>query len=254
MTKGKSLCNKYGTFLHSEMIGLAYGSKMHSSDKKRSGFMFLLFPTPELWTRVLPHRTQILYHADISFISMKLEILPGSKVVECGTGSASFSHSISRSIGTLGHLYTFEFHKERAEKAQAEFKLHSLSNITIAHRDVCENGFGLVDEADAVFLDLPAPWKAVKHAKVSLRKDEKTKICCFSPCIEQIQKTIPELKECGFIEIELCEVLIRNHDCQELKIKSFPPNGQSKLLLSSKIVGQVKGHTSYLLFASLPPQ
>lgn len=46
--------------------------------------MYLLHPTPELWTQVLPHRTQILYVADISFIISYLDLKPGSKVIESG--------------------------------------------------------------------------------------------------------------------------------------------------------------------------
>ena len=38
----------------------------------------------ELWTLALPHRTQILYMADISLILLELDIKPGSIVVEAG--------------------------------------------------------------------------------------------------------------------------------------------------------------------------
>ncbi|RXG61073.1 hypothetical protein Avbf_18213, partial [Armadillidium vulgare] len=31
------------------------------------GYAYVLYPTPELWTLTLPHRTQILYTPDISF-------------------------------------------------------------------------------------------------------------------------------------------------------------------------------------------
>lgn len=44
----------------------------------------LLRPTPELWTLALPHRTQILYVADISYILSELAIRPGAVVVEAG--------------------------------------------------------------------------------------------------------------------------------------------------------------------------
>ena len=46
--------------------------------------MHILYPTPELWTLVLPHRTQILYSRDISMVTMMLDLRPGSVVVESG--------------------------------------------------------------------------------------------------------------------------------------------------------------------------
>ena len=50
----------------------------------RKGWVYLLHPTPALWTLNLPHRTQILYSTDISMIILQLAIKPGSVVVESG--------------------------------------------------------------------------------------------------------------------------------------------------------------------------
>lgn len=69
------------------MIGKHYGSQVWSVDGSKH--MHLLRPTPELWTRVLPHRTQILYMPDIAFIVEMLEIRLGSVVVESGTQSSA---------------------------------------------------------------------------------------------------------------------------------------------------------------------
>lgn len=41
--------------------------------------------------------------------------------------------------------------------------------ITLKHQNVYKDGFELVDQVDSVFLDLPAPWEAVGHAKIALR-------------------------------------------------------------------------------------
>ena len=35
-----------------------------------------------------------------------------------GTGSGSFSHSVARTIGPSGHLYSYEFHEARVVKAR----------------------------------------------------------------------------------------------------------------------------------------
>ena len=46
----------------------------------------MLHPTPELWTIVLSHRTQILYQPDISFITCMLDLKPGANMIEAGYG------------------------------------------------------------------------------------------------------------------------------------------------------------------------
>ncbi|KAF9560911.1 tRNA methyltransferase complex GCD14 subunit, partial [Agrocybe pediades] len=208
VTPGKDFNTKFGNFRHADFVGVPYGSKVASRTGR--GFIHILRPTPELWTTALPHRTQILYLADIAFISAHLGIKKGSKVIEAGTGSASFSHSVARTIGSSGHLYSYEFHEARFIKAKEEFARHGLSDlITLTHRNVCKDGFTVVDEVDSVFLDLPAPWDAVEHAKTALRKDRVTRICCFSPCMEQVLRTVNALNEAGFSEITMYETLLR---------------------------------------------
>lgn len=98
-----------------------------TSPPPQPGYVHLLRPTPELWTLSLPHRTQIVYLPDISFITNELRIRPGCRVIEAGTGSGSMSHSLARTIG-CGEataeewsdgpkLFSFEYHATRYEKA-----------------------------------------------------------------------------------------------------------------------------------------
>lgn len=88
-----------------------------------------------------------------------------------GTGSGSLSHHFIRTIAPTGHLYTFEFHKERQLEAQKEFNIHQISNyVTAFHCDAYHDGFIKCPVlVNAVFLDLPNPWKAVSHAKAALK-------------------------------------------------------------------------------------
>lgn len=120
VTRGLSHHTKYGSMKHSDLIGKKYGSKFECSN----GSVYLMQASPELWTTCLPHRTQIIYTPNISIITLQLELKPGSIVVESGTGSASLSHALIRTIYPTGHLHTFEFHQQRVELARKEFKVY----------------------------------------------------------------------------------------------------------------------------------
>ncbi|KAI8911246.1 tRNA methyltransferase complex subunit Cpd1 [Powellomyces hirtus] len=226
ITPGKQFANNFGRYPHDSMIGKKWGSKHPSATG--NGFIYLLYPTPELWTLSLPHRTQILYNPDISLISTHLDLRPGVKMIEAGTGSGSFSHAIARTIAPTGHLYTFEFNEERYLKAKEEFADHGLAEmVTAEHRDVCNNGFEQTDLVDAVFLDLPAPWDALAAAKKTFKKNKTGKICCFSPCAEQVLKTTLALQKLGFVDIKMFEILVRPYEVKTVQIRSLPTLDQA---------------------------
>ncbi|KAG9198010.1 tRNA (adenine-N(1)-)-methyltransferase catalytic subunit trm61 [Epicoccum nigrum] len=248
-----------------------------------SGFAHLIPPTPETWTLSLPHRTQVVYTPDYSYILQRLRVRPGDHLIEAGAGSGSFTHAAVRcvyngapgmevtsyaaadlaeelnanAVGTEptkrkriprhGGVYSFEYHEPRATQLRHEIVEHGLDPVvTVTHRDVYGNGFNLDDgsspEADAVFLDLPAPWQALKHltrtppspaavqatsnpdVPASASAPEPTaqnpakpfvsplnprkpiRICTFSPCIEQVTKTVAALRTLGWLEIDMVEI------------------------------------------------
>ena len=209
---GKKWSGRFGTFSHATMVGRNFGCKLLSDDGK--GFIYLLRPSAELWTASVSHRTQILYKADIAMICLQLELLPGCVVIEAGTGSGSLSHMIARCVGADGHLHTYEYNPQRAEQAAQEFADHGLHYVTCRHADVCADGWaypGLAESSvDAVIFDLPQPWDAVPRVAPYVKQGGR--LCCFSPCIEQIQRTKDILHENGFTRPEVLEVLVRTHD------------------------------------------
>ncbi|XP_057656871.1 tRNA (adenine(58)-N(1))-methyltransferase catalytic subunit TRMT61A [Diorhabda carinulata] len=256
----------YGALKCVDLIGKYFGTKVMLS----KGWGYVLQPTPELWTITLPHRTQIIYTPDISMIVLQLELTPDSVVIESGTGSGSLSHALIRAVKPHGHLYTFDFHEDRVKTATEEFSNHGFSEyVTVQHRDVCENGFGghLDGKADAVFLDLPHPWFAISHALKSI-KTTGGRLCSFSPCIEQVQKSCLVLLKLGFQEIQTMEVLQTQFSVQQRSIpiinldfvkteKKGTEEGK-KERETSRVVASVPplslpGHTGYLTFATLPP-
>ncbi|GBG71698.1 hypothetical protein CBR_g9110 [Chara braunii] len=203
--------DKWGVFFQERWIGCPFGSRVFAD--RGDGFVHLLAPSPELWTLVLPHRTQILYMADISLVISFLELRPGVVVLESGTGSGSLTTSLARAVSPHGHVHTFEFHAQRAAVAKEEFAKNGLDSIVAVDvRDIQGEGFPehLAGKADAVFLDLPGPWEAVPSAARSLRPDGV--FCSFSPCIEQVQRCCAALHKHGFVDVRTFEVLLRTYN------------------------------------------
>uniref|UniRef100_UPI0035901252 tRNA (adenine(58)-N(1))-methyltransferase catalytic subunit TRMT61A n=1 Tax=Myxine glutinosa TaxID=7769 RepID=UPI0035901252 len=270
----QGLCTqtKYGAIRHSELLGRPFGSRFTCS---KGGYVWILHPTPELWTRTLAHRTQILYAPDIAMVITMLDVRPGSVVCEAGTGSGSLSHAFLRAVAPSGHLHTVEFHAKRAAQAREEFQQHGFGNVvTVRFQDVCLNGFGVEGSADAVCLDIPSPWNAVAHARTAMKRAG-GRLCSFSPCIEQVQQTCQVLESNGFHEMNTLEVLLRPCDVRTISLQipdigcttkrecvtdqGCTPTGvvdkEKGLFLFNTgcIPREVPGHTGYLTFASLPP-
>lgn len=276
--EGATLNTRFGSFPHSTLLGVPWGSQVRASvvdtgsrGRKRrhgaagsdgddgdddgrggpaapakavaapSGFVYVLRPTPELWTSCLPHRTQVVYTPDYSYILQRIRARPGTRLIEAGAGSGSFTHASARAVYSgyprapqdkRGKVFSFEFHEPRFLQMRDEIRSHALDGVVhITHRDVYRGGF-LVDqespEASSVFLDLPAPWEALHH--LSRRKTHKggarddgddddagswvspldpersVHLCTFSPCIEQVTRTVTELRTLGWTDIDMVEI------------------------------------------------
>ena len=235
-TNAGVLHTSYGSFSHKRDIldrNVRFGEKAFCSGAKQAGqskppFVWCLSPTCELWTNVLAHRTQILYVYDISLVCAWLDLKPGKVVLESGTGSASLTHSLVRAVSNnscdnndrKGHVFTFEFNESRANAARDEIDENGLREFcTVTHRDIETNGFPKNLEsskiADAVFLDLPGPYKCVESSAKCLKKDGV--LCSFSPCVEQVQRTCAEMQRFGFVDIKTVEMLGREFDVNERK-------------------------------------
>ncbi len=276
--EGATLNTRFGSFPHSTLLDIPWGSQVRASavdtgsrGRKRrlettdddtpavsqdesgktpakkatvasSGFIYILRPSPELWTSSLPHRTQVVYTPDYSYILQRIRARPGTRIIEAGAGSGSFSHASARAVyngypknetDTKGKVFSFEFNEDRYHKMAEEIESHSLTGIVqIQHRDVYRDGFmvdGKSPDATAVFLDLPAPWKALQHlsrrsGSSPLDPKQSAHICTFSPCIEQVSRTVTELRTLGWTDVDMVEISQRRLNVTRERVGVNLPN------------------------------
>ncbi|CAI5994522.1 unnamed protein product [Closterium sp. NIES-64] len=243
--KGQLAGPVFGVFRHSEWVGQPVGSRVRAA--KGGGFVHLLAPSPALWTKVLPHRTQILYLPDIALIIARLAVTPGATVLESGTGSGSLSHSprprrgahrppallrlpprpCGESPGRGAQHMAGEEDEERGachmawagwgeHERRAEFEANGIAGVaSVQVRDIQGLGFPphLHASAHAAFLDLPCPWLALPSAAACLLPGGR--LCSFSPCMEQVQRCSQAMRAHGLTDIRTVELLSRSYEVRE---------------------------------------
>ncbi|KAG6949867.1 hypothetical protein JG688_00014451 [Phytophthora aleatoria] len=248
--------NRHGAFYHNDMIGQPFGSKIISRKKNARGYLILLAPTPELWSRALRHRTQIVFTLDASAIMFAAALRSGSRVVESGTGSGALTTSFARTVAPHGHVFTFEFNAHRAEIAREEFKRNGLESvITVDCRDACEKGFPVELEGsiDMVFLDLPMI-RTIETRLVpynSRRIDLPVPDFGFGIKVKtengSAASTVNEQKEEDSTKTE--EEKEKDHKKNGGRKRKYVPGGVGEHIVAKKD-DEIRGHTAYLTFAT----
>uniref|UniRef100_A0A0V0J4F0 tRNA (adenine(58)-N(1))-methyltransferase n=2 Tax=Schistocephalus solidus TaxID=70667 RepID=A0A0V0J4F0_SCHSO len=138
--------------------------------------------------------------------------------MEAGTGSGALTHALAQAVWPTGSVRTFDFHKERVNRAKIEFEEHEISDVVqVKQLDVLTEGFPIAgspynpEGVHAVMIDLPEPWVVIPRLS-NCFSTSGGRVCIFSPCIEQVQKSCNALRSSNFADIEVMECVQRKYD------------------------------------------
>lgn len=201
--------------------------------KTHMGFPFyILKPTLADLAMKVHRTTTIIYPKDAGLMMLKSFVYPGARVIETGTGSGALTTILATYVQPNGKVYSYEARAEFSDNAKANVKkLGLLDYVEFYVRDVEKEGFDQ-QEVDAVFIDLPEPWIAVKHAYDALKGGHS--LVSLSPNTEQIRKTKAVMELEGFVRIQALEILER-----ELLVR----------ITGTRPTERMISHTAYLIFA-----
>ena len=180
----------------------------------------------------LKRTTQIMYPKDIGYLLLKLNVMPGSRVIEAGTGSGGLTLTLARALGKEGRLYSYEVRPDILRLAQKNLADLGLSaNVEFRLRDIAA-GFEEKD-VDALFLDVRRPWAYLENVLQALK--DGAFFGSILPTTNQVSALISGLEEQqAFGQIEVEEILVRPY-------KAVP----KRLRPADRMVA----HTGYLIFA-----
>ena len=192
-----------GVIAHDDLIGATEGTSFRSN---RGAAMLAIRPTLADFVLKMPRGAQVIYPKDLGPILMLGDIFPGARVLESGVGSGALSMTLVRAGAVVRGYELREDFANRAVKNVATFLgADALERYTVEQRDVYEG----IDEGDLdrVVLDLPEPWRAVKHAAGALHRGGV--LVAYTPQITQAVQLRDELVGSGFGMVDTIEVLNR---------------------------------------------
>ncbi|MDR1884752.1 MAG: tRNA (adenine-N1)-methyltransferase [Synergistaceae bacterium] len=203
LSPGSSQGSHLGQIKHDDMIGMEYGDVIGTN--KGSPF-FMLRPSVGEYTRRIKRQTQVIFPKDSGFIIQHLNFGPGALIVECGTGSGGLTSVFAHFVGDTGRVVTYDRRGEFSRLAMSNAERWGVSHrVEFKVRDM-SLGFDERD-ADAVFLDVQNPWDFMGVAHEALAWGHRLGI--LVPTFNQVERTLIALKEFGFVDAQVLELLLR---------------------------------------------
>jgi tRNA (adenine57-N1/adenine58-N1)-methyltransferase catalytic subunit len=193
-----------GIIEHDALIGADEGVTVRTSMGAR---LVAVRPTLAEYVLEMPRGAQVIYPKDLGPILILADVFPGARILESGIGSGALTCALLRATGPLGNVTGYELRADFAERAVRN--VHGFLGDDVPLRVHVRDAYEGIDEQDLdrVVLDLPEPWRVVKHAVEALRPGGI--VVAYLPTILQVGRLREALAEAPFGMVETLEVLQR---------------------------------------------
>jgi tRNA (adenine57-N1/adenine58-N1)-methyltransferase len=204
LVEGGQFHTHAGLIEHDALIGRPEGITVRTS---RNARLVAVRPTLAEYVLEMPRGAQVIYPKDIGPILMLADIFPGSRILESGVGSGALTSALLRATGPTGKVTGYELRDDFAQRAVRN--VHGFLGEDVPLDVHVRDAYEGIDETelDRVVLDLPEPWRVVKHAVTALRPGGI--LVAYLPTILQVGRLREELAAAPFGMVETLEVLHR---------------------------------------------
>jgi tRNA (adenine57-N1/adenine58-N1)-methyltransferase len=213
-----------GVTPHAAVIGQPEGLTVRSSSGAR---YVVVRPTLGDFVLAMPRGAQVIYPKDLGALLMLVDVYPGARILEAGVGSGALSLALVRAgADVVGYEVRPDFAANALKNVQAFLQAAGESdaaeqpgagapNYRVLERDVYA---GIDDtELDRIVLDLPEPWRVVKHAETALRPGGI--LVAYVPTIGQVAQLREAIDASPFALATTIEVLHRSWHVQGQSVR-----------------------------------
>jgi tRNA (adenine57-N1/adenine58-N1)-methyltransferase len=210
------------------MLGQPFGTQLTS----QLGYPFYLL-RPSIHDLIMNVRreSQIIYPKESGYVLLKMNILPGSRVIEAGTGSGAMTIALARGVMPSGRVYSYDRRQDMIDLATRNLsRVGVLDLVDLKCQGIAE-GFD-EKEVDALFMDVREPQLYVGRVKEALAPG--SFFGALVPTTNQVSALLEELELRGFVDLEVSEMLLRHYKTVAARLR--PED-------------RMVAHTGYLVFA-----
>ena len=204
LREGGEFHSHAGVTPHALIVGGPEGVTVRSTAGAR---YLVLRPTLADFVLAMPRGAQVIYPKDLGPLLMLADVFPGARILEAGVGSGALSMALLRAgADVVGYELRDDFAAKAGANVAAFLGEEAAGRYRVELRDVYEG----IDETgiDRVMLDLPEPWRVVKHASAALRPGGI--LVSYLPTIGQVAQLRDALDAAGFVLPQTVEVLQRS--------------------------------------------
>lgn len=217
-----------GIIEHDTLIGQPLGREIRS----HTGHAFLVLePSTYDLIRLAKRTSQIMFPKDIGYLLLRLNIYPGVRVIEAGTGSGGLTMALARMVQPGGQVYSYDQRADAQKVARQNLEALGLAPfVTLKERNIAD-GFDESD-VDALFLDLRDPWVYLPQAFAALKGGGF--FGAIVPTTNQVSRLLHDLRINRFSAHEVEEILVRPYKAISGRLRPMD---------------RMIAHTGYLIFA-----
>lgn len=203
LAEGGEFHTHTGVVPHALLIGQPEGVTVRSTNNAR---YTAVRPTLSEFVLKMHRGAQVIYPKDLGPILLLADVFPGARILESGVGSGALSMTLVRAgAHVVGYEVRDDFARKAIENVTAFLGDEGAARFDVRVRDVYEG----IDETDLdrVVLDLPEPWRVVKHAEHALHAGGI--LVSYLPSIVQVMQLRDALDDSAFGMASTIEVLNR---------------------------------------------
>ena len=219
-----------GITSHDQILGQEEGITVRSTAGAR---YTVVRPTLAEFVLKMPRGAQVVYPKDLGPLLMLADVFPGARIFESGVGSGAVSMTLLRAgADVLGYELRADF------AARARRNVESFLGPDVRYRIEERSAYEGIDDTglDRVVLDLPEPWRVVKHAEAALRPGGI--FVAYVPTVGQIAQLREELATSAFAMAETLEVLQRTWHVEGQSVRpDHRMVGHTGFLTAARLLG-----------------